>query len=66
MRAIVKLCAGVVWTLSSSSTADYTEWCQAAPEHGKPEFAVCAPRGAGTANYMIEIVPAYGPGVDLA
>lgn len=61
-----KILAVLGWVLPSTSTAEYTEWCQAAPEHGKPEFAVCVPHGTGTANYMIEIVPAYGPGVDLA
>ncbi|XP_026190061.1 uncharacterized protein LOC34618374 [Cyclospora cayetanensis] len=65
MNTITKISAGLAWVLSSAS-AEYTEWCQAAPEHGKPEFAVCAPHGAGTANYMIEIVPSFGSGVDLA
>lgn len=61
---------GKVWALAilalPRSAAQYREWCRAAPEHGKPEYAVCVPRGGGAANYMIEIVPAYEPGVELS
>ena len=67
MHAIraIRCVATALLLLPSYTRCDYTEWCEAAPELGKPEFAVCVPFGDGTANYMIEILPSYAAGVNL-
>ena len=51
--------------LFSLTNAEYKEWCEAAPEEGKPDVAVCVPVNKETVTYMLEILPAYGAGVDL-
>lgn len=49
----------------ANNVVQTAEWCRAAPEAGKPDFAVCLPDSQSEAKYTIDVVPVIAPGLHL-